>query len=215
MPRPKRKSLRFCRDRGGRTRLRKEGSPTEEGGSVRSLDKGFFNSPSSLAFHPHIQTIIKKEPPTLPYLGQSPGRGGSPFFRCYDVAKRPDTAYKRERVLPIVPNPGPRTQTLSKEWYSLPYHEGSNQRATPFSLALLIRLGRGREAPGPEASCFSFYFFCSLVPNAPAAWPLMKWPLNSPTRTGGPADSLTSTVPLLSGVASHEMRHSNYWLPQG
>ena len=120
-----------------------------EGGCVNSLDKGFFNSPSSLAFHPHFQTI-KKEPPTLPYSGQSPGRGGSPFFRCYDVAKRPEAAYKRERGLPIVPNPGPRTQTLSKEWYSLPYHEGSNQRATPFSLALLIRLGpRGRL--GPEA----------------------------------------------------------------
>ena len=36
------------------------------------------------------------------------------------------------RGLPVVPVPGSRTQTHSKERYSLLYHEGSNQRATPF-----------------------------------------------------------------------------------
>ena len=70
----------FCRDRGGRTRLRKEGSPTEEGGSVRSLDKGFFNSPSSLAIHPRIQTTKKRDrPPSRIQVGRL-REGGSPFF---------------------------------------------------------------------------------------------------------------------------------------
>ena len=43
---------------------------------------------------------------------------------------------KREWGLPVVPIPGSRTQTLSKERYSLLHHEGSNQRATPFSTLL-------------------------------------------------------------------------------
>ncbi len=60
------------------------------------------------------------------------GEGGSPFFRCYGVAKRPEAAYKRERGLPLVPNPGPRTQTLSKEWYSLPITREATNGQPPF-----------------------------------------------------------------------------------
>ena len=142
----------------------RKGLPTEE-------PEGFpcdFNSPRRIrVLAPTFQTT-KKEPPTLPYSGQLPGERGSPFFRCYDVAKRPDTAYKRERGLPLVPNPGPRTQTLSKEWYSLPYHEGSNQRATPFSLALLIRPGpRGCIRPRGRrrlALLLNFYFLIRAEP---------------------------------------------------
>ena len=46
------------------------------------------------------------------------------------------TLMKREWGLPVVPVPGSRTQTHSEERYSLLYHEGSNQRATPFSTLL-------------------------------------------------------------------------------
>ena len=53
-------------------------------------------------------------------------------------------AYKEEQGLPVVPVPGSRTQTHSEERYSLLYHEGSNQRATPFLLSF--------SRPGPGAS---------------------------------------------------------------
>ncbi len=119
---------------------------------VNSERGGLFQQPFISRVSPPASKQKKRNrPPSRIQVGCL-GEGGSPFFRCYGVAKRPDAAYKRERGLPLVPNPGPRTQTLSKEWYSLPYHEGSNQRATPISLSF-------------KASCsFGFYLF---APNAP------------------------------------------------
>ena len=68
---------------------------------------------------PHSLTDvhIRKEPPTSLIQVSCLGEGAVPFS---GVAKRPEAAYKRERVLPIVPVPCSRTQTHSKDRYSLP-----------------------------------------------------------------------------------------------
>ena len=94
---------------------------------------------------PRAGRTKRDRPPSLSRV--VPGEGGSPFF---SVANYAFMSYKRERGSPDVPVPGSRTQTHSKERYSLLYHEGSNQRATPFSLSFTRLRPRGVKPPGTQ-----------------------------------------------------------------
>ncbi len=94
----------------------------------------------------------RKKGTARPFGAKPPGRAGRPFFR---LAKRRENPYKGSGGCPLVPVPGSRTQTLNRERYSLLYHEGSNQRAPPFSSFLsLIRAAPASVAFRPPERVF-------------------------------------------------------------
>ena len=88
-----------------------------------------------------------------PLDSASPGEGGSPFFH---LAIKFRLSYKESRGCPLFPFPARGLKLYSKDRYILLYHEGSNQRATPFLLSPSIA---SAPSPGPEASC-SITYLC-------------------------------------------------------
>ena len=85
-------------------------------------------------------------------LLKKPPKGGNCCDTIPEVQARSGcrpALMNREQGLPVVPVPGSRTQTHSRERYSLLHHERSNQRATPFFALLMPPRPRGREAPKP------------------------------------------------------------------
>ena len=97
---------------------------------------------------------------------------------------------KREWGLPVVPVPGSRTQTHSKERYSLLHHEEATNGQPPFPLFFLFLrppwapgLMPGSRRHSALTACYSIIFF--LAPNAPATEPSVNMALNSPTTEPG------------------------------
>jgi len=105
---------------------------------------------------------IRTETGRRPAKGR-PGAGvAATQFLRRNISREPGcrpACVKREWGLPVVPVPGSRTQTHSKERYSLLHHEGSNQRATPFSTLLpfsSLVLGPGPDSHEAEGVLFSY-----------------------------------------------------------